>query len=87
VTRDRIMVGLHEKYPEYDFLTHKGYITAGHSAALDEHGPCEIHRRRFVNVRRALGESVAEDLTGLGDNEIDELMDESMGIEPMEVGQ
>jgi ribonuclease HII len=87
VTRDRIMVGLHEKYPEYDFLTHKGYITAAHSAALDEHGPCEIHRRRFVNVRRALGESVSEELEALGENELDDLVDESMGINAMEMGR
>ena len=87
VTRDRIMVGLDEKYPEYDFLTHKGYITAAHSAALDEHGPCEIHRRRFVNVRRALGESVSEELEALGENELDDLVDESMGINAMEMGR
>jgi ribonuclease HII len=87
VTRDRIMVGLHEKYPEYDFLTHKGYITSAHSAALDEHGPCEIHRRRFVNVRRALGESVSEELEALGENELDDLVEESMGIKAMEMGR
>ena len=55
VTRDRIMVGLDADYPAYDFKTHKGYITDVHSAALSVHGPCEIHRRRFVNVRRAAG--------------------------------
>jgi ribonuclease HII len=53
VTRDRMMAELHERYPAYDFATHKGYITAAHSAALAEHGPCAIHRRRFINVRRA----------------------------------
>ena len=58
VTRDRIMTRLHEDYPVYDFLTHKGYITPTHTAALEEHGPCPIHRRRFVNVRRAMGEPV-----------------------------
>ncbi len=55
VTRDRIMVGLDESWPAYDFKTHKGYITDVHTAALTEHGPCPIHRRRFVNVRRAAG--------------------------------
>ena len=53
VTRDRIMAGLHERYPDYDFATHKGYCTAEHQDALDRHGPCPEHRRRFVNVRRA----------------------------------
>ena len=55
VTRDRIMCELHEHYPAYDFATHKGYITDEHAAALDAHGPCPIHRMRFVNVRRAAG--------------------------------
>src|SRR3954451_16111019 len=53
VTRDRVMVELHEKWPEYDFAVHKGYITDEHSAALDRHGPCPQHRMRFVNVARA----------------------------------
>src|SRR5262245_54580067 len=64
VTRDRIMTRLHDDYPNYDFLTHKGYITPMHTAALEAHGPCPIHRRRFVNVRRVEGASPAED----GDN-------------------
>lgn len=62
VTRDRMMAEIHERYPAYDFVTHKGYVTPTHTAALTEHGPCPIHRRRFVNVRRA---------AGLGDNEHD----------------
>ncbi|MGD9959830.1 ribonuclease HII [Nocardioides sp.] len=61
VTRDRIMVRLDADYPSYDFKTHKGYITEVHSAALLEHGPCEIHRRRFVNVRRAAGQGLDPD--------------------------
>ncbi len=55
VTRDRIMVELDGQWPAYDFRTHKGYITATHSAALEEHGPSPVHRMRFVNVRRAAG--------------------------------
>ena len=53
VTRDRIMTELHERWPEYDFAGHKGYITDVHSAALDRHGPCPEHRMRFVDVARA----------------------------------
>src|SRR4051794_3086371 len=53
VTRDRIMLELHEHWPEYDFAGHKGYITDVHSAALERHGPCPQHRMRFVNVARA----------------------------------
>jgi len=55
VTRDRIMLELDEQWPAYDFKTHKGYITATHTAALDAHGPSPVHRMRFVNVRRAAG--------------------------------
>ncbi|NEK86967.1 ribonuclease HII [Blastococcus saxobsidens] len=53
VTRDRIMLDLHERWPEYDFAGHKGYITDVHTAALERHGPCPEHRMRFVNVRNA----------------------------------
>ncbi len=52
VTRDRIMLSMHEDYPTYDFATHKGYVTKEHQQALEQHGPCPQHRRRFVNVRR-----------------------------------
>ena len=55
VTRDRLMVELDDAWPAYDFRTHKGYITATHTAALEEHGPSPVHRMRFVNVRRAAG--------------------------------
>lgn len=53
VTRDRIMTGMHEQFPQYEFARHKGYVTAEHTAALTAHGPCEQHRQRYVNVRRA----------------------------------
>ena len=65
VTRDRIMTELHERWPQYEFDRHKGYVTAVHADALREHGPCVEHRRRYVNVRRALrGEPL------IGDNEV-----------------
>ena len=53
VSRDRMMLDLHERFPQYGFAEHKGYITDAHSAALVEHGPCPEHRMRFVNVSRA----------------------------------
>jgi ribonuclease HII len=53
VTRDRMMLELHDRFPEYDFAGHKGYITDVHTAALERHGPCPQHRMRFVNVRGA----------------------------------
>jgi len=50
VTRDREMIELDKKYPQYGFAGHKGYITAAHTAALVEHGPCAEHRRSFSNI-------------------------------------
>jgi ribonuclease HII len=53
VTRDRMLVELHEAYPMYGFNAHAGYGTPQHLAALREHGPCEHHRRSFAPVREA----------------------------------
>ena len=53
VTRDRVMLELDARFPEYGFAVHKGYITEAHSEALDQYGPCSEHRMRFVNVARA----------------------------------
>jgi ribonuclease HII len=53
VTRDRIMRGLHEQFPDYAFAGHKGYCTPEHEAALQAYGPCDQHRYSFVNVRAA----------------------------------
>lgn len=54
VTRDRLMVSMHDMYPEYGFAIHKGYATPVHLSALARHGPCLQHRRSFAPVRRAL---------------------------------
>ncbi len=54
VTRDRWCAELHAQYPEYGFAGHKGYGTAEHLAALQQHGPCPQHRRSFAPVTRAL---------------------------------
>jgi ribonuclease HII len=53
VTRDRLCVEHEERWPQYGFGAHKGYGTAAHLAALDQHGPCEWHRRSFEPVRLA----------------------------------
>ena len=51
VTRDRLMLALHERDPRYGFDRHKGYPTPEHLALLARHGACEIHRRSFMPVR------------------------------------
>ncbi|MBE7190472.1 MAG: ribonuclease HII [Jatrophihabitans endophyticus] len=73
VTRDAIMTQLHDEWPHYEFARHKGYITPAHARALASAGPCPQHRRRYVNVRRALQQTAS-----MGENEIvsvDELVD------------
>lgn len=53
VTRDRMLLALHETFPMYGFDAHAGYGTPQHLAALREHGPCAHHRRSFAPVREA----------------------------------
>jgi ribonuclease HII len=53
VSRDRMMRDLHERYPQYGFDRHKGYVTDEHERALAEHGPSPVHRYSFVNVTNA----------------------------------
>ncbi len=50
VTRDRIMVELDEKYPDYGFAGHKGYGTRKHLDALKKHGATPAHRKTFRPV-------------------------------------
>lgn len=54
VYRDRLMLQLHQQYPDYGFDRHKGYPTAHHLERLKALGPCAIHRRSFEPVRNAL---------------------------------
>lgn len=54
VTRDRLMLEWHRRYPQYGFDRHKGYPTPEHLESLARHGPCEIHRRSFAPVRAAM---------------------------------
>jgi ribonuclease HII len=54
VTRDRLMVALHEEFPGYGWFTNKGYSTDEHLEALSRLGPCRHHRRSFAPVRHIL---------------------------------
>lgn len=54
VTRDRIMVSYHERYPEYGFDRHKGYGTADHLQAIATYGVSPIHRKTFAPIRQVL---------------------------------
>ena len=54
VTRDREMVALDQKYPQYGFAKHKGYPTKAHFEAIAEHGVIAEHRRSYAPVKKAL---------------------------------
>ncbi|MFA5127090.1 MAG: ribonuclease HII [Patescibacteria group bacterium] len=48
VYRDNLLINLHQKYPDYNFIQHKGYGTKQHLSAIKKYGPSPIHRRSFL---------------------------------------
>ncbi len=52
--RDLLMVEMEETWPGYGFAAHKGYGVKMHSEALQELGPCPIHRMSFKPVAAAI---------------------------------
>ncbi len=52
--RDAELYALDEEYPQYGFAQHKGYPTASHLVALQEHGVSPVHRLSYAPVRRLL---------------------------------
>ena len=54
VARDREMIEMDRRYPEYGFARHKGYGTQAHRDALLRLGPSPIHRLSFAPVKSAL---------------------------------
>ena len=51
VTRDRMMYGLDEKFPMYEFKKNKGYPTKAHMEAIKKYGIIKEHRKTFGPVR------------------------------------
>lgn len=51
VVRDRLMLEMDSRYPQFGFAHHVGYGTKEHLLALDEHGPADIHRMTFAPVQ------------------------------------
>lgn len=51
VTRDRMMVELDEKYPEYGFKNHKGYPTKKHLEAIQTYGLIDGYRKTYGPVK------------------------------------
>jgi ribonuclease HII len=54
VYRDRVMIELDKKYPNYGLASHKGYITALHTDAIKKYGVLPIHRKSFANISAIL---------------------------------
>ncbi len=54
VSRDRFMLELCKKYPQYQFEKHKGYGTKLHYEMLAEYGISDCHRRSFL--KKIIGE-------------------------------
>lgn len=52
VSRDKYMDKMDVKYPKYGFKHNKGYPTKMHLDALEEYGPCKIHRKTFGPVKK-----------------------------------
>jgi ribonuclease HII len=54
VERDRYMVEIDAKYPQYGFKKHKGYVTKAHLEAIKKYGVTEMHRKSFAPVQEIL---------------------------------
>ena len=50
VSRDKEMEAMDDQFPGYGFAKHKGYPTRAHCMALQQMGPCSIHRKSFKPV-------------------------------------
>lgn len=61
VTRDRIMVELDAKHPEYGLKQHKGYPTKKHLEALETYGVLDIHRKSYGPVQKQLSKQMKFD--------------------------
>jgi ribonuclease HII len=52
--RDEYMLGLHNEFPQYGWNKNKGYGTAIHRQAIEQHGLCRYHRKSFNILPRQL---------------------------------
>ena len=58
VTRDRWCAQVDVDYPQYGFAGHKGYGTAAHLQALQDHGACPLHRKTFAPVTAVVSQAL-----------------------------
>lgn len=58
VTRDRILIDLDKKYPEYNFKKHKGYPTKEHLEKINEFGVFDEYRMTYKPVKNVLDRGI-----------------------------
>lgn len=58
VSRDRWMMQAESSFPGYGFAKHVGYGTLQHRRALEQMGPCALHRRNFAPVKQMLAREI-----------------------------
>lgn len=58
VSRDKIMINYHKKYPQYNFKNNKGYGTYEHQEALKNHGVCDIHRKSYKPIKKIVSQNM-----------------------------
>ena len=56
VTRDRMMIELDKKYPEYGYAKHKGYPTKDHIEAVKKYGVKDFYRFTFAPINEIIKE-------------------------------
>ena len=54
VTRDRLLMELDKKYPEYGFASHKGYPTKKHLEAIEKYGIFDEYRKTYGPVKKII---------------------------------
>lgn len=60
VHRDNLMTELSNKHPNYSFHTHKGYGTTIHRQAIQQYGPCDIHRTAYISKTMSAINNIAK---------------------------
>ena len=59
VHRDDLMIERHDAHPVYGWVSNKGYASKHHYRAIDEHGPCPLHRHTWLHPAGDRGERAA----------------------------
>ena len=93
VHRDAMMREMDRQFPQYGLASHKGYAPPEHRAALNRHGPCDLHRKSFAPVAKFYGaealrlalenEERLQEEALREDDAIDIILDEAPGEEDL----